>query len=142
MGSFSWSDLDREVSLDVLVGKKIARITGLHAGSDEVGVETECGHHYAFGHIQDCCESVDLNDFDGDPDDLVGATVLSAEQVDGEAPVVEKKDEWGWEESQTWTFYKIETDKGGIWMRWFGESNGYYSESVDFIWVNKPEDDK
>ena len=44
--------------------------------------------------------------------------------------VSEKQDvtEWG---TMTWTFYKIQTDKGELFMRWCGESNGYYSEDVD-----------
>lgn len=122
---------DKTVELSDLNGKIIASISGLDKGSDEVYIITTCGDNYRFMHHQDCCECVDLNDFEADTDDFSHALVLSAEEVDGEGVA----DQEG--ESCTWTFYKIETDKGGLWMRWLGESNGYYSESVDFERLEK-----
>lgn len=127
---------NKEVELNVLVGKTIKNITGLEKESDEVRIFTECGQEYMFYHSQDCCESVELNDYDGEAEDLIGGLVTSAEIAGGDH---DKEPEYA--DSFTWTFYKIETSKGGLWMRWLGESNGYYGEEVDFVRVNKPESD-
>ena len=79
-----------------------------------------------FQHHQDCCEHVYIEDICGDLNDLVGSPLLEAEEVsDYDAgPLVE------YEESHTWTFYKFATRKGFVTVRWYGSSNGYYSESV------------
>ena len=78
-------------------------------------------------HSVDCCESVYIEDICGDLDDLVGATILYFEEVssDDMKPMSE------YDESFTWTFYRIQTTKGSVDIRWYGTSNGYYSESVD-----------
>jgi hypothetical protein len=83
---------------------------------------------YVFFHGQDCCESVSINDVVGDLSDLVGEPLLIADEVSGETPVG-FEDEY--HESVTWTFYKFATRKGYVDVRWLGESNGYYSESVN-----------
>lgn len=123
------------VEIETLIGKTVKSIEGLEEGSDEVHVYTTCGEHYMFFHDQDCCEDVRLNDFDGGPSDLIGGLIVSAEEVSNHENEYDNKENKPSEylESWTWTFYKIETNKGGLWMRWLGESNGYYSESVDFV---------
>ena len=88
---------------------------------------------YALLHIQDCCETVTIEDIAGDLADLVGSPILVAEEV--------KSDDLGqpkesYDESYTWTFYKFSTIKGSVTVRWYGTSNGYYSESVDFVKMN------
>ena len=78
---------------------------------------------FKFYHEQDCCESVSIEDIVGDLNDLVGVPILEAREdtQDGSGD--------GYE-SATWTFYNFRTIKGSVTVRWLGESNGYYSESV------------
>ena len=83
-------------------------------------------------HSQDCCESVSIEDVIGDPNDLIGTTVIKADETisDADPDGLNKASEY--RESFTWTFYHIATIKGYVTIRWYGESNGYYSERVDF----------
>jgi hypothetical protein len=128
----------KTIEMKDLVGKVIKSVVGLDKYSDEVIITTECGMRIAFYHEQDCCESVSLEDFDGDVEDLVGGLITSSEEVSGDEP----QDYSYGDYSHRWTFYKIETNKGGLWMRWLGTSNGYYSESVSVVWQNKPKETK
>ena len=109
-----------------MVGDVITKIIGLERHSTEVRISMAAGNQFVLYHESDCCESVDLEDFDGCAEDLIGALIVSAEEVNSPEP-----DGYSYMgDSHTWTFYKIETNKGGLWMRWLGQSNGYYSERV------------
>lgn len=85
-------------------------------------------YYVRFYHEQDCCESVYIEDIEGDLQDLVGSPILMAEEVTRQGP--EDDDDDNWVESYTWTFYKFATLKGSVTVRFYGSSNGYYSESV------------
>jgi len=92
----------------------------------------EAKEKYRMFHEQDCCEIVAIEDIVGDLTDLLYSPILRAtKDSDQDAPIgIEKaEDPYG---SSTWTFYNISTAKGYVTIRWYGESNGYYSESVDF----------
>jgi len=77
----------------------------------------------------DCCNGFWLDDVCGDWGDLIGEPLTEAEEITN-ADEPEEPDEA--QESYTWTFYKLGTIKGCVTLRWFGTSNGYYSESVYF----------
>ena len=115
----------------VLKGLTIKSIIGASAGSEEILIETECGKTFKMHHEQNCCECVSIDSVVGDISDLIGVPILLAEESEGELPP--KNDEFGYtDESCTWTFYKLGTVKGYVDIRWYGSSNGYYSEHVDF----------
>jgi hypothetical protein len=122
-------DYEKRCDISAMIGKIITGVRHLEQGSDSVVFECEDGTEYTMYHDQDCCESVSISDVEGDALDLVGSPVVVAESVDSSdfpAPSGE------YVESYTWTFYRIATSKGFVVIRWLGESNGYYSESVDF----------
>lgn len=74
-------------------------------------------------HQQQCCESVWLEDINGDLDDLLNTPLLVCDERVN--TVATKKKEG------TWTFYTLRSLKGSIDLRWFGTSNGYYSEKAE-----------
>jgi hypothetical protein len=122
MGYMYW---ESGAKIEDMRGKVFTRVTG-SVGGDQLVFETAT-ERFVFFHHQDCCESVDINDIVGDLEDLVGEPLLIAEEVSGETPVDFNEMD---HESVTWTFYKFATRKGYVDVRWLGESNGYYSESV------------
>lgn len=103
-------------------------------------------------HDQACCENVRLEDVIGDLQDLLNSPVILAEErsfssesngtmlpnksvADAEvkslATITNPGPLEDGVDSYTWTFYEIATNKGSITLRWYGESNGHYSESVE-----------
>ena len=107
--------------IDDLVGKAVRGL----AYSDEYFQILTDDCIYIFYHEYSCCESVWLTQVDGISDKIIGSRIVIAEVVTDE-----KDTECG---HITWTFYKIGTNKGMIDFRGQGESNGFYSETVDLI---------
>lgn len=111
-----------------LVGKTVKEIYGAEKYSGEITIITECGEVWKMYHDQSCCEQVSVEDVIGDVNGLVGAPILVCEEsTNSTLPPLGELDE-----SYTWTFYKLATIKGWVDIRWYGESNGYYSEDVTF----------
>lgn len=113
-----------------LLGKTITHIEGAEKGSDCIKLTTSDGDRFQLWHSQDCCETVDVDDVNGDVADLIGLPLTLAEEstsnTNPEGVQIEYQD------SFTWTFYRLGTTKGVVVLRWYGASNGYYSESVNF----------
>ena len=99
-------------------------------GDDEIVFIEQGGRRFRMFHDQDCCESVTIEDICGDLSDLVGSPILHAEECSGDEAEGKPNEDYT-PESCTWTFYKFATAKGYVTIRWYGESNGYYSETVD-----------
>jgi hypothetical protein len=119
------------VEFSELKGKVVTKVEGAE-GNSQLDFYTNDGYKYSMYHEQDCCESVYIESIAGDLEDLVGEEILVAEESSGgvnpeDAEVSE------YQESFTWTFYKLASRKGYVDIRWYGESNGYYSESVSVV---------
>jgi len=110
--------------LEVLIGKVLTNVENVD--NQEVFFTTVDGKKYVLYHEQDCCEYVRVEDIIGDLSDLIGTPILMAELVTNESdPTTDGA--YG-----TWSFYKFATVKGYVTIRWLGESDGYYSETVTF----------
>lgn len=121
------------VPFETLKGKTIVKIDGMSVANDEIRFYCSDSSVYLMYHEQDCCESVAIDDVCGDVEDLLNSEVLVAEKnINYDDPA---KNEW--DESYTWTFYKIATQKGYVDLKWYGTSNGFYSEDVEFRDITK-----
>lgn len=106
-------------------------IVGVSILADEIGFVFSDGTAYKMYHEQDCCEGVQVEDIDGDISSLIGSPLLVAEKVTHNNSNPAGVPRLGNDESFTWTFYKLSTQLSSVTIRWYGQSNGYYSEEVD-----------
>ena len=95
--------------------------------NDKIIFECSDDSRYKMYHEQDCCELVIIEDICGELDWLLGSPILKAEER------TNGNEDRANDYSQTWTFYELATIKGSVTIRWYGTSNGYYSESVQFV---------
>ena len=122
----SWKTTPELIN-QVFSGRTMTKVEGLELGKTKIYIYFSENEYIKIYHQQDCCENVDLDDICGNTE-LEGAVFY--ELVEKKSNVeLEAKDEY--EESWTWTFYTIKTSKGYLDLRWYGASNGYYSEEVD-----------
>ena len=128
-----------DANITDLIGKTIIKTNDLTKDSESVIFYTDDDITFVFEHDQSCREHVSIDDICGDIEDLIGSPLLIAEEVisDEEHPTdpfsqnkLNPPEEYS-PDSCTWTFYKFATIKGSVTIRWYGSSNGYYSERVD-----------
>jgi hypothetical protein len=130
---------DGRCSITALVGLTIASIDGMGKGSEEITITCEGGRRFRMWYEHDCCAGCNVEDVIGDVADLIGTPILLAEDVSNDTSLVPPKGESEYAaESETWTFVKLATVKGYVTLRWYGASNGYYSEEPSFAEIDDP----
>lgn len=127
----SFSHESGDVGVQAMLGVTIKEI---ERGDDYILFSMEDGTQYVMMHQQDCCETVYLEDVVGNLEDLIGSPIVQAEEATNDQDLPPDGED---EKSYTWTFYHLGTVKGSVTIRWFGSSNGYYSEEASVFLVKQ-----
>lgn len=126
------------VDFNELKDKVLSKIERTKNSDDNDALVFYCtdGSKYAMHYDQDCCASCFIDEINGDLEDLIGSPILQAEEkTNSDLP---KQSEY--DDSYTWTFYDLATIKSSVQIKWYGSSNGYYSESASFVKFRNDED--
>lgn len=105
-----------------LVGQIFQSVTRGPCGDEGEGLLFD--DKYQLCHHQDCCEGVYIEDICGDLKDLENTPILLADCRTNYG-------EGAGDDSVTWTFFEFRTIKGSVTVRFYGTSNGYYSETAN-----------
>ena len=111
------------VEFKKLEGKVLKKITV--DGEDTIYFITEDDSVFRMHGWPACCEVIEIEEIVGDLQDLLETPILKAYESSNEGENIEKR-------TGTWTFYNLSTIKGSVTIRWWGESNGNYSENACF----------
>jgi len=125
--------MHKEVDFEILKGKILTKII---QSNDNIIFFCDDNKIYVQEHEHDCCEHVYIEDICGDLNSLIGTPILKAEETfnhDDPPNNVNKNNI----DSYTWTFYNLATINGYATIRWFGESNGYYSEFAELFQIDE-----
>lgn len=100
-------------------------------GQGDVYFRTSDNKIYYMFHSQDCCESVYVKKIEGRIESLIGKEILSCKEevFNDDWPQILEEPEY-LNDSWTITVYTFQTIDSEVKIIWIGESNGYYSESV------------
>ena len=121
--------MNKSYEIKDLVGKTIKSISG-GKDTDYINFTTEDGYQGSIHHIQDCCESVSIQDIKGDLQGLIGSPITLASEDCPDLPDEDMPEYYN--SSYTWTHQVLQTKKERVEILWYGSSNGYYSEGVTF----------
>lgn len=104
--------------------KGMTLMSAIQNGNNEIRFLFSDGRKFLMNHTQDCCESVNIESIDGNLSDIIGDEIINATE-----DIISGENGCG-----TWTktIFTITTAKTSVVIKWFGGSNGYYSESVSF----------
>jgi len=119
------------ISKEELFMRRISSIEGLEKDSEKVVIKFEDGAYIEQFHTHDCCEIVIVEQVDGNVEKHIGATILELNEKVLGLDELSQDQLPEYCESLTATFYTMKTSKGYLDWRWYGESNGYYSEDVE-----------
>jgi hypothetical protein len=114
----------RHVEFSDLVGEVLDAVD-IDREENQILLTTRSGRKFLVYHEQDCCETVAISGQDGSFDKLIGKPLIEARDF-----AVDTGEE-GIDDSQTTTTLVFRVDDQTVISRWVGDSNGYYSESVD-----------
>jgi hypothetical protein len=113
----------KHVEFSALVGEVLDSVD-IDREENQILLTTRSGRRFVVYHEQECCETVAISGQDGSFDKLVGKPIVEARDI----AVDTGDDEL---DSQTTTTLVFRVDDQTVISRWIGDSNGYYSESVD-----------
>ena len=113
-----------------LIGKTFVAVENV--SDEELVFVSKDGSKYTFYHMPTCCERVGIEDIVGELSDLVGSPIVRAEETTHKDTNPEGVKVPKYQDYFTWTFYNFATVHGHVTVRWYGTSNGWYSERVDF----------
>ena len=123
-----------EVSISALRGQTLASVDYLPPDLDceeRFLLTTVDGRTYEISHHQECSESVQLEETEGDWQKIIGRVIVDAEK---HTIKVSRKNETG---DVRLTELVFRTDEHTLIQRWIGESNGYYGIEVDVYELEK-----
>jgi len=118
-----------KIGIGKLVGKELKSINVCREeNSNYIELVSKGASSYYIFHDPSCSENVYIESIVGDINDLIDTPIILAEVSSNTIDPAKGEDL-----SYMWTFYRFRTVKGNVDIRWYGESNGYYSEEVDIV---------